>query len=369
VFCTLNLAATSALADGSPQSCGYDFQRTQMLKEKGDQRAARAQEIIGDMLKHAQSACISEYGAEECGAQPGSPEAVAAQADSKAHGYDKVKKSAKNIDAMMPLGLPKMLKDPSRCLVVIPSEKTVDFLVPFFTGLSYGRGVEFCDKNADGSPDVSKPTSYVQLEGVDMGAKFGIAESTDLVLSVSKDDVNNRKINVSADASAAFIDGRDVSVGLQSDGKSSKPAVAVAYSKSKGFLAAATIDVSNISPDKDMIDAESGKVSPERNPFMRLLHMGARKKADLACVQRDAVVADAQAAPAENLESASMEAIVPQQSLESAPAAAMASASVESSKSVADSTVAAAPAAASLSLGQSGSALGGDLPSIKLTDY
>jgi lipid-binding SYLF domain-containing protein len=370
VICTLNLLAISALADESaPQSCGYDYQRTQMLKAKGDQRADRAKEIIESMLEHATDACVNEYGAAACNVQPGSKEDVANRANPNPSGLDKFERTAKNVDAMLPTALPRMLKDPGRCLIVVPSEKTLDFLVPFFAGLEYGRGVEFCRKDENSPFDFSKPTSYVQIEGGSFGPNFGLGEESDVVLSVSKDDPNVRKINAAGKLTATAIVGRDLEVGGQIGvDKSHEPAIAVAYSHTKGFLFAANIDLKSISPDKDMNEAESGQIAHERNPLMRWLHMGARKKADAACLQKDPNVADVSSEQSPDLESTTMDEVLPEQPLQSAPASAMASVSVESNKAVAEAAPAASlvPGAPAGHAGSTMESQFGNYPSIGL---
>jgi len=234
----------------------------------------------------------------------------------------------------MPVVLPALLKDPARCLVVIPSEKKFD-VAPFFAGIEYGRGVEYCEHNKDGSLKLDSPSSYVQLEGASIGPKFGIGEETDLILSVSKDDVRNRKVNAAAELSVTPIIGRDAEAGIQSDGKSIKSAVAVSYSHTKGLLFAADFDFKTIAPDKDMIDAEAGRIAPERNPLMRLFHSSARKKADAACAQKDQASASAQAAGSDNLEDATVASVLPSEAPPQVVApVAVANAAVNDSKSV-----------------------------------
>jgi lipid-binding SYLF domain-containing protein len=330
VICSMSLLATSALADeilngqpnpavGSGPSCGYDYQRTQELLKKGKKRADRAKEIVQDMI---------------AGAEAGAKDQFDAKNDKDESGFHKFKKSAKNYDAMMPEALPAMLKDPARCLVVIPSEKSVDYLVPFFAGVDYGRGVEYCGKKADGTPDLDHPSSYVQLEGASIGPKFGLGEATDLVLSVSQDDVKNRKVNAAAKLSVTPIVGRSAEVGVQSDGKSIKPAVAVSYSHTKGFLFAADFDFKTIAQDKDMVDAEAGRIAPERNPLMRWLHSDSRKKADAACIQKDQAIASAQAAPA-SLEDATVALVLPSEAAPQVVApVAVANAAINDGKSL-----------------------------------
>jgi lipid-binding SYLF domain-containing protein len=344
VICSMSLFATSALADSAGPSCGYDAVRAAQLKVKGAEREVAAKAIVEKMMARYQEASSA-------------PEV---KSDSKVGGFES---AVKRDDKMMPEVLPAMLRDADKCMVVIPSEKTVDILIPFFTGVNYGRGVEYC-KNSKGQFDLDHPSSYVQIEGLDAGLGWGI-QSTDLVLAVSKDNKDNRKLMLSADASASLGGfeglpggGRDISVGLDSDGKSVKPAITVSYSSSKGFLAAATLDYSNFSPDKTMNAAMDNKPLPKENFLMRLFHSSARKKADAACAQKDQALATAQAAP--GLEDATVASVIP---TEAAPqlvvSAAVANAPLDDSKGLnpeaqasADTTSAlAAQAAASAQAG------------------
>jgi len=307
-------------AAASAPSCGYDTQRAAGLKIKGAERISKAKAIVEKMMARYQ----------EASADP------AVKSDSKVDGFEA---SVKRDDKMMPEVLPAILRDADQCMIVVPSEKTVDIFIPFFTGANYGRGVEYC-KNKKGEFDLDHPSSYVQIEGLDAGLGWGI-QSTDLVLAVSKDNKDNRKLMLSADASVSAGGfegipggGRDISVGLDSDGKSIKPAIAVSYSSSKGFLAAATLDYSNLSPDKTMIAAMSNKPLPQENPLMRLFHSSSRKKADAACAQKDQAIASAQAAPA-SLEDATVGSVLPSEAAPQVVAqVAVASAAVDTSKSL-----------------------------------
>jgi len=53
VICSMSLFATSALADGAAQTCGYDFQRSKDLKQKGDDRADKAKTLVQKMMADA----------------------------------------------------------------------------------------------------------------------------------------------------------------------------------------------------------------------------------------------------------------------------------------------------------------------------
>jgi lipid-binding SYLF domain-containing protein len=362
VICSVSLFATSALADSAGPSCGYDAVREAQLKVKGAERTAAAKAIVEKMMARYKEAMAPE-----------------AKSDSKVDGFEA---SVKRDDKMMPEVLPAMLRDADKCMIVVPSEKTVDILIPFFTGVNYGRGVEYC-KNSKGEFDLDHPSSYVQIEGLDAGLGWG-AQATDLVLAVSKDNKDNRKLMLSADASGSlggFADlpggGRDISVGLDSDGKSIKPAIAVSYSSSKGFLAAATLDYSNLSPDKTMNAAMNNKPLPKENFLMRLLHSSARKKADLACAQKDVAMAGGQAAPA-SIEDSTVASVLPSEAAPQVVApVAVANAAVDDSKSLsldarAASDNTAAVAAQAASAPQAGETLDAQIssaPSLPLSSF
>lgn len=173
-------------------------------------------------------------------------------------------------------GLPVVVLNDSRCILVFPSVKRVAVGI----GASYGRGVLVCRKGAQMSESWGAPVMYSLDEG-SLGVQLG-STSTDFVLAVLGEGATNRVLDgkTKLGANAAVAAGP---TGAQASAFSPQAEV-LTYSRSKGVFAGVSLQGASVDADKDankslygkemsarVTVAETGEVVPAAQPLVNLL--------------------------------------------------------------------------------------------------
>ena len=157
-------------------------------------------------------------------------------------------------------GIPKSVLDQARCVIVLPSVRTLAVGI----GGTFGRGLMSCRTGADYKGPWSAPV-MMRTGGGNFGFQIG-AQATDFVILVMNDQGaksmrGNNKVQLGADASiAAGPVGRTA----QASTNASMQAQMLSYSRSRGIFAGVSLSGATLRPDSGANESLYGRaVSPQ----------------------------------------------------------------------------------------------------------